>query len=119
VQVAVCSNVSALKVVVENTLTHELVHAYDHCRSQVDWSNPKDLACSEIRAANLSGDCTFMNEVGRGHFKWKQQYQACVKRRAALSVRLALGISDEAADSAVEEVFDRCYRDTRPFDRTP
>ena len=39
------------------TLTHELVHAYDHCRAYVDWSNCVHHACSEVRAANLSGDC--------------------------------------------------------------
>jgi hypothetical protein len=41
----------------ELTLTHELVHAYDHCRAYVDWSNCVHHACSEVRAANLSGDC--------------------------------------------------------------
>jgi len=41
----------------EMTLTHELVHAYDHCRAYVDWSNCVHHACSEVRAANLSGDC--------------------------------------------------------------
>lgn len=41
----------------ELTLTHELVHAYDHCRAFVDWSNCVHHACSEIRAAHLSGDC--------------------------------------------------------------
>jgi inner membrane protease ATP23 len=39
------------------TLTHELVHAYDHCRAYVDWTNCVHHACSEVRAANLSGDC--------------------------------------------------------------
>lgn len=45
------------------TLTHELIHAYDLCRAEVDFHNPIHHACTEIRAANLSGNCTFMREL--------------------------------------------------------
>ena len=31
-----------------DVLTHELVHAYDDCRSHVDWDNLEHLACSEV-----------------------------------------------------------------------
>eukprot|EP00960_Hanusia_phi_P011310 330485-Hanusia_phi.AAC.1 len=48
---------SARSQLAEMTMTHELIHAYDHCRAYVDWSNCVHHACSEIRAANLSGDC--------------------------------------------------------------
>lgn len=41
---------------VDHALTHELIHAYDHCRAgNLDWSNLEHHACSEIRAATLSG----------------------------------------------------------------
>lgn len=33
----------------DRTLTHELIHAFDQCRANVDWSNPMHLACSEVR----------------------------------------------------------------------
>jgi hypothetical protein len=52
--------------VAELTLTHELVHAYDHCRAYVDWSNCVHHACSEIRAANLSGDCSMYEDHPNG-----------------------------------------------------
>lgn len=32
----------------EHTLTHELVHMYDHCKFKVDWSNLRHHACSEV-----------------------------------------------------------------------
>lgn len=44
---------------INQALTHELVHAYDHCRAgNLDWTNCQHHACSEIRAAALSGKCT-------------------------------------------------------------
>lgn len=58
------------------TLTHELVHSYDHCRAHVDWNDLKHLACSEIRAANLSGECFFWKEnFARLKFGWKKHHQ--------------------------------------------
>ena len=32
----------------EHTLTHELVHMYDHCKFDVDWNNLRHHACSEV-----------------------------------------------------------------------
>ena len=32
----------------DDVLTHELIHAFDHCRAHVDWSNIDHLACSEV-----------------------------------------------------------------------
>ena len=51
---------------VPNTLTHELIHAYDDARARLDWGNLRHHACTEIRAALLSGDCTFGRELDRG-----------------------------------------------------
>ena len=31
-----------------DTLTHELIHAYDHCRAHLDWNNLQHLACTEV-----------------------------------------------------------------------
>lgn len=33
----------------EDTLAHELIHAFDHCRFKVDWGNLRHHACSEVR----------------------------------------------------------------------
>ena len=42
---------------ISHALTHELVHAYDHCRAKnLDWTDCQHHACSEIRAAALSGE---------------------------------------------------------------
>jgi inner membrane protease ATP23 len=34
----------------EDTLVHELVHMYDHCKFKVDWTNLRHHACSEVRS---------------------------------------------------------------------
>ncbi|EGN93536.1 hypothetical protein SERLA73DRAFT_115543 [Serpula lacrymans var. lacrymans S7.3] len=101
----------------EDTLTHELIHMYDHCKFNVDWYNLRHHACSEIRANSLSGDCRFMRELGRGFVAFSKQHQACVRRRAVLSVRVNPSCPDEAAaERAVNEVWESCFNDTRPFD---
>ena len=33
----------------DDVLTHELIHAFDHCRAHVDWGNLDHLACSEVK----------------------------------------------------------------------
>ena len=43
--------------------------------------------------------------------------KACVRRRAILSVSANPNCPDEAAaERAVNEVWDSCFNDTRPFD---
>ncbi len=77
----------------EDTLVHEMVHMYDHAKFKVDWDNIRHHACTEvrqidmklviifnralsqIRAANLSGDCRFGREVKRGFFAFSKQHQ--------------------------------------------
>ncbi|KAI8053091.1 metalloprotease ATP23 [Syncephalis plumigaleata] len=101
----------------EETIVHEMVHAYDHCKFNVDWSNCLHHACSEVRAATLSGDCGWLREMSRGNFKFAKQLQACVKRRAILSVSQNPPCSAPGvAERAVHEVFDSCFNDTQPFD---
>ena len=61
-------------------MVHETIHAYDHCRAKVNWSSCHHHACSEIRAANLSGDCRIVNELARGNLFGgiKEQHQVCL-----------------------------------------
>ncbi|PCH34084.1 hypothetical protein WOLCODRAFT_113138 [Wolfiporia cocos MD-104 SS10] len=101
----------------EDTLVHELVHMYDHAKFNVDWRNLRHHACSEIRANSLSGDCRWTRELRRGFVAFSKQHQACVRRRAILSVRANPACPDEAAaERAVNEVWESCFNDTRPFD---
>lgn len=129
----------------EDTMAHEMVHAYDHLRFKVDWTNNlRHAACTEvstipgrsyppegiqygramlmrmlqIRASSLSGECRWSREFfRRGQWKLTQQHQECVRRRAILSVRARPTCRDEAhATQVVNEVWNSCFRDTRPFD---
>lgn len=76
-----------------------------------------DIA-SQIRASSLSGECRWAREFfRRGQWKLTQQHQECVRRRAILSVRARPFCKDEAhAEKVVNEVWESCFRDTRPFD---
>lgn len=47
--VVLCSGHFFSQSHMEQTLMHELVHMYDHCRFKVDWSNLRHHACSEVR----------------------------------------------------------------------
>jgi len=101
----------------EDAMTHELIHLYDHARFKVDWNNLRHHACSEIRANNLSGDCSWVRETQRGFFSFTKHHQDCVRRRAIVSVRQHPACPDEeTAEKVVNEVFESCVKDTRPFD---
>jgi len=115
--IVLCQGHFADKKHMEDTLTHELIHMYDHCKFKVDWFNLRHHACSEIRANSLSGDCKWLRELDRGHVSISKQHQACVRRRAILSVRGNPKCPDEAtAERAVNDVWESCFNDTRPFD---
>ncbi len=73
----------------------------------------------QIRAASLSGDCTYKQEFLRGNWRIQAQHQACVRRRAELSVSMNPACSGAKARRAVDKVYDTCFKDTAPFDRRP
>ncbi|KAL8278746.1 hypothetical protein RQP46_008815 [Phenoliferia psychrophenolica] len=118
--ILICQNRIMSKDHMEDALAHELVHAWDGRRFEVkgDWG--KDLrahACTEIRAENLSGDCRAGREWRRMNFGLAKQHQACVRRRAILSVAANPNCkSNDEAERAVNEVWESCFADTRPFD---
>uniref|UniRef100_UPI00398E9A42 mitochondrial inner membrane protease ATP23 homolog n=1 Tax=Pristiophorus japonicus TaxID=55135 RepID=UPI00398E9A42 len=119
-QIVLCQNNIHQQRHMNRVVTHELVHMFDHCRAHVDWfHNIKHLACSEIRAANLSGECTFVNELSRFHFGLKQHHQKCVRERASRSILAVRKVSQEIAEKAVDDVFDICFNDHEPFGRIP
>ncbi|ORZ38125.1 peptidase M76 family-domain-containing protein [Catenaria anguillulae PL171] len=115
--VVLCENRLYSKSHLEETMAHEMIHALDHCRAKLDWDNCLHHACTEIRAANLSGDCRWSNEWMRGNMAISKQQQACVRRRAILSLRSNPKCSAPgAAEEAVAEVWNSCFNDTWPFD---
>ncbi|KAF9150823.1 Mitochondrial inner membrane protease atp23 [Linnemannia schmuckeri] len=115
--ILLCQNGFFSKKHQEHTMIHEMIHMYDHCVFNLDWDNLRHHACSEVRAAALSGDCNWSREVRRGFYTFTKQHQECVKRRATLSVAGNPKCpSRDAAEKAVNAVFESCYNDTRPFD---
>ncbi|KAF8704285.1 Has a dual role in the assembly of mitochondrial ATPase, partial [Rhizoctonia solani] len=118
--ILLCQDRFMSKTHMQDTLVHEMVHVYDHARFKVDWSNLRHHACSEIRAASLSGDCRWTRETQRGFMTFSKQHQACARRRAVLSVMANPACkSQEEAERAVNEVWESCFKDTRPFDEVP
>lgn len=49
-QVVLCSNTLQLRKEYFQVIIHELIHAYDKCRAEVDWNNCLHHACTEVRA---------------------------------------------------------------------
>jgi mitochondrial inner membrane protease ATP23 len=67
----------------------------------------------------LSGECSFKNELGRGHANYFKQFQKCIRRRAALSIAAHPDCQGLYGTQAINEVFDTCYKDREPFGRIP
>lgn len=54
--ILLCANEIRDRKHLEDTLAHEMVHAWDHLRWNVDWTGDKDLkhaACTEVRISNM------------------------------------------------------------------
>ncbi|KAG5490041.1 hypothetical protein JKF63_00160 [Porcisia hertigi] len=99
---------------VERNIRHELVHAFDDARGRIESSDCVHQACSEIRAARLSGDCFVGQEAQKGRFNFFEGGQKCVRRRATVAVDrnpVCRGFSERAVDT----VFQKCYSDYEPF----
>ena len=116
-QVVLCENNIYSQIHMNEVLTHELVHSFDDKTVRMDWNDMTHLACTEIRAANLSGECSFKREnLLRFNFGFKSHNQECVKNRAALSIStIREEISYEKAREIVDSVFSQCYSYTNPF----
>ena len=76
-----------------------------------------------LRAAHLSGDCTFGRALTRGNvhpFNFSAAGARCVRRRAQLSVAMHPGCPDEeTARLAVERAWESCFADRAPFEPHP
>nr|POS70973.1 peptidase M76 family protein [Diaporthe helianthi] len=119
--ILICANEVRNRGHLEDTLAHEMVHAYDQLRFEVDFRGERDLrqaACTEIRASMLSGECRWSREaLTRGNYTLTEQFQNCVRKRAVQSMMARPWVkNDVQAVKVVNEVWDSCFSDTRPFD---
>jgi len=116
--ILVCANEVRDRKHLEDVMAHEMVHAWDHLRWKVDWMDLRHAACTEIRASMLSGECRWTREFfKRKHWSVTQQFQSCVRTRAIKSVAARPYCKDDVhAAKVVNEVWESCFKDTRPFD---
>lgn len=99
---------------VERCVKHEMIHAFDDVRGHIDPSDCYHHACSEIRAARLSGDCSTVSEMKSGHVDIFASGIRCVERRATFAVE-SNPICKGFSSRAVEKLMPACYSDTSPF----
>lgn len=64
-QIVVCQNMATNKGMIQGILTHEMIHMFDYCNNDLDFKNIDHLACTEIRAANLT-HCSFLSAFFQG-----------------------------------------------------
>lgn len=117
-QIVLCED-SLLSSSFGRVLSHELLHAFDHCTRRVDWVDPSHLACAEVRAANLT-DCSPTQAVFRDFpgspRGLKAGHRQCVLDKASRSVStIRPEDSRETVKERVEGVFESCYEDLAPF----
>lgn len=56
-KIIVCEDINIYDETFNNTVIHELIHAYDVCRAKINYNDCKQYACLEIRAAALRLVC--------------------------------------------------------------
>lgn len=79
-QIVVCYNQTKNKKMVQGVLAHEMIHMFDFCRKKLDFKNLDHLACTEIRAANLT-HCGFISAIVQGDaspFSIKARHQVFI-----------------------------------------
>ena len=117
-EIFVCQQYMDNEHMAHKTVHHELIHAIDMCRTKMDpLHNCVHLACTEIRAENLSGECSFFKEIPRMS-SFRKHGQECVRRRAILSVKANPNCAPRA-EEYVDAALPRCFQDNYPYDRHP
>jgi len=102
-------------------LTHELVHAFDFARAKIEPTNCVHMACTEVRAWNLSGECDLWTKwfsfLGEDMINRKQR---CVREGALASLLDSDRVQDiHVARAAIEEAWHPCWKDHWPFTTKP
>ena len=92
-----------------------MIHAYDDARVKIDYKSADHLACSEIRAVNLSNECK--SGAKKWWFSPLPEYSSCVRDRARNNVMGSPHIKPTAkeAEEAVTRVWDICFNDYDPL----
>lgn len=57
--ILICANEMRSRGHLEDTLAHEMVHAWDHLRWKVDWADLRHAACTEVRGFTISPQKNF------------------------------------------------------------
>ncbi|DBA04406.1 TPA: hypothetical protein N0F65_010002 [Lagenidium giganteum] len=117
--VVFCANRLRSANEVEETMVHELIHAYDFVVREMDITQSEVLACSEIRSARES-ECyhkaqilaTLMPKVEFFQKSAEWLNQRCVREHATRSTE---SMFPKEARRDVEKMFDQCYADRSPF----
>ncbi|CAI5741513.1 unnamed protein product [Hyaloperonospora brassicae] len=118
--VVFCANRLHSSQEVEETMVHELIHAYDFTVRNMDITKADVLACSEIRSARES-ECyqkaqlleNVLPNVAFFQKSTRWLNERCVREHAVRSTSSMFPV--EARDE-VDKMFDRCYVDRSPFD---
>lgn len=117
--IVICENFPRSSDQIGRTMLHELIHAFDWCRVDFSPTNCLHHACTEIRAANLSGDCNLGLELIRGRgLMFTKHKQDCIKRIAVTSLQMNPSCAAHAQKS-VDLAWGLCFPDTQPFDHVP
>jgi len=119
-EIFICQQYQQNEHMTHKTVHHELIHAIDLCRAKADpLHNCVQMACTEIRAENLSGECSFWKELPHMLVgKFAAHGRECVKRRAVLSVRANPNCT-QRAEEYVELALPRCSQDYYPYEVHP
>jgi len=117
VGIVLCENYQSTYPRLQSIMLHESIHAFDSCRAFIDPKNCSHVACTEIRANNLSGQCNWSNEFKRGNRTITQQHRRCVRRRALQSLQAIEGCQD--SQEIIDRVWLPCYEDHEPFGFRP
>ncbi|KAG7395647.1 EF-hand calcium-binding domain-containing protein 10 [Phytophthora boehmeriae] len=117
--VVFCANRLHSSREVEETMVHELIHAYDFTVRKMDITKSDILACSEIRSARESEcyqkakllesvlpDVEFFQKSAR----WLNA--RCVREHA---IRSTKSMFPAEASDEVDKMFDQCFADQSPF----
>lgn len=87
--------------------------AYDDARTYIEPNNPTHLACSMIRAVNLSGLCF------ESKYSWLLEKNAKkldrVKRNTIQKLSTHFNINKDDAEEYVHHVWDSCFYQQDPF----
>lgn len=120
-QIVICQGKKSQNRIL-STIVHEMIHMFDVCRAKFDFNNLEHVACTEVRASNLTycGLEDRMRFGGPLAFQLRESHQYCVKDVALQSLESYSPETDkEKLRQIVEKVFPYCYNDLEPFGRRP